>query len=860
MKWGGNMKWVGKMKVLRIAVLNIKKKKKEVLSLSVLIFLSVLFLNTGIHLMSGIENLYDRRTEQLQEAHNCVLLKNENFKPEYLDFYLEDERVEQAEVKNVVYLSEPKTVYEGGEFSQIAFFADLTETGNIGKVRIKESEVIPKEKAIYVPNSLKGYGFKIGKEIQFNTDSNLFTFTVAGFYETTFFGIVNVGGFQYYLPHESYQALEEEVGSSKCIVARCKNAADSSDVQKDFNLKAVNAATGTQPYSVIMEFSYDGMRMAYSYLGVLCASLFVGFAVIIALISLLVIRFRIQNNIEGSMVEIGALQALGYRRNEVAGVFAAEFVLTSAASALAATVFSYLLLSLAGNKIGEMLGLTWEFFWHIKGDILCILLLCGMVLLLSALSAGKVKKYPPVVAFNKGMEGHSFKKNYFPLEKGGRSFYFNLAGKEWMSAKRQNIMIFFCMAGVTFAMVFGALLFHTFSMNTETLSQMIGMEFSDIMLTLTQGTDAEEIAREIENMDGVKKTGLFKRTFMQLEGKQINVDIYDDYSKLETENVYEGRFPAYENEIVLTGTIAKELGKKIGDFVTMNYNGYQYDYLVTGLTQTMNNMGLIVKMTEAGGKRICPTLQFDQINLYLEEGEESSLMVEKLNEKFGVSVEAVGKGDTEKKQEDGTKEKSQKELVYEAVKNTAEEKIARLMKQYGVDSVDYSVLIDGVMISGNSRKYRIQSITDMNNIFSASIASYGVMFAAMAVVILLATLLIISLMLSLIIKSMLIQRKVEYGSMKALGFTTRQLMFQIAGSFMPTVLLGVPCGAWLGFLFSDHIVTFLFSSAGISRMTFEKPVILFAGIIAGLIVYAFAMAMYHAYKVRKITVYELLTD
>lgn len=847
------------MKVLRIAVLNIRKKKKEAFSVGILVFLSVLFFNTGIHLMCGIGSLFDSRAGALKEAHNCVVLKKEDYKKEYLDFYLEDERVEQAEVRDTIYLSEPKTAYKGGEFAQVAFFSDLEEERKIGRVQLAESETVSKESAIYIPNSLKGYGFKTGEEIQFHSDSNIFTYTVAGFYETTFFGIVNVGGFQYYLPHEAYQKLQEEVGSAKLILARCKNAMDSSAVQSDFSKKAIAAATGTQPYSVIMEFSYEGMKMAYSYLGVLCASLFVGFAVIIALISLLVIHFRIQNNLESSIVEIGALQALGYKKREVAGIFAAEFVLISLAAAWTGTVFSYLLLSFAGGKIAQQTGLTWIFFWHIKTDLLCVLFICGMILLITVLSVKKVKKYPPVVAFRKGIEGHSFKKNYFPLEKGRKSFYLYLAGKEWLCGRRQNFMLLCCMAGVTFAMVFGALLFYTFSLSSETLSQMIGMEFSDIMVSLTQGTDAEKTALEIEKIEGVKKTGLFKRVYMQVEGRQINVDIYDDFEKLETENVYEGRFPVYENEIVLTGTLAKETGKTIGDFVAVNYNGCQYEYLITGLTQTMNNMGLIVKMAEAAGKRICPGFQYDQINIYLEEGMENSDMVEKLNEKFGVSVETAGKGipaDRHREEFKGTQE----EQVYEAVKNTAEEKIARLMKQYGVDSVDYSVLVDGVMISGNSRKYRIKSITDMTEIFEASLVSFGMMFGVMAGVILLAILLIISLMLSLMIKSMLIQKKVQYGSLKALGFTTKELMFQITCSFMPSVLIGVPCGALLGYLFSEKIVTVLFSSAGVSRMSFEKPLLLFAGIIAGLVIYAFGMAMFHAGKVRNISVYELLTN
>ncbi|WP_019244012.1 MULTISPECIES: FtsX-like permease family protein [Bacillus] len=53
------------------------------------------------------------------------------------------------------------------------------------------------------------------------------------------------------------------------------------------------------------------------------------------------------------------------------------------------------------------------------------------------------------------------------------------------------------------------------------------------------------------------------------------------------------------------------------------------------------------------------------------------------------------------------------------------------------------------------------------------------------------TVLAVSLILYLIIKTMIIKHKRELGILKALGYTTFQLITQITLSFLPVVIVGV---------------------------------------------------------------------
>ncbi len=83
------------------------------------------------------------------------------------------------------------------------------------------------------------------------------------------------------------------------------------------------------------------------------------------------------------MGSIGVLEALGYRSREISGAY----------------IYEYLLLSLLGILIGGLLMLLMLTFVTALGK------------------AGKIKKYPPVVAFRKGIKTHHFGRNVFPIEK-----------------------------------------------------------------------------------------------------------------------------------------------------------------------------------------------------------------------------------------------------------------------------------------------------------------------------------------------------------------------------------------------------------------------------------------------------------
>jgi putative ABC transport system permease protein len=102
-------------------------------------------------------------------------------------------------------------------------------------IPIEEDTSIPKNKAIYVPIMLKSYNLSVGDNYELTYKGKTYSFIVAGFFETNYYGTVSSGYLKYYLPNESYETLYSDVGRATILSARFKAAdEDIESVSEEF--------------------------------------------------------------------------------------------------------------------------------------------------------------------------------------------------------------------------------------------------------------------------------------------------------------------------------------------------------------------------------------------------------------------------------------------------------------------------------------------------------------------------------------------------------------------------------------------------------------------------------------------------
>lgn len=135
---------------------------------------------------------------------------------------------------------------------------------------------------------------------------------------------------------------------------------------------------------------------------------------------------------------------------------------------------------------------------------------------------------------------------------------------------------------------------------------------------------------------------------------------------------------------------------------------------------------------------------------------------------------------------------------------------------------------------------------------------YITLMTVIVIAILVLSVIIIVFVLYILIRTMLNNKMRDYGIMKALGFTTGQLILQTAFTFMPAAALSAAVGLSIGCVVINPILSLFFGTLGVLKCTFAVPAGAIAAAGAGMVLFTFAMACLLSLRVRKITPKALL--
>jgi len=161
------------------------------------------------------------------------------------------------------------------------------------------------------------------------------------------------------------------------------------------------------------------------------------------------------------------------------------------------------------------------------------------------------------------------------------------------------------------------------------------------------------------------------------------------------------------------------------------------------------------------------------------------------------------------------------------------------------------------------KSYYGSAITEpinVDEILEGQIRSYVTITSLLAVVVLLITGVIVFLILYFVIKTMISRRRRRFGVQKALGYTTYQIMQQIALSFLPVALGGSLIGVIMGSFGINPLITALFRITGIMRFDMIIAYTWLGALCIGLVLLSYAIAMLISYRIRRISAYILVTE
>ena len=844
------------MKILRLSIFNIKKHKKESIILIFLIAVSVLFMNVAIINNKKANIIMDKAFDETESKDAIYIFFEEDYRTEYDAVFEDDERISNIDKFEMLFPNSNASLNrKEADGTLTNFYASfLTEENErkisdfIKETTLSDDELSALEHPIWMPHYVgMNLGYKPGSTFVIEKGGKEYEFQIAGFYESALLSN-DSRSYKCIISDSDYDILAKDLYRMVCFSFDVsegigENYKDSEKFNDEIDKKIEDIAGKSLNQNNINNFD-DKVREADQRASVIeiMMDVLAMISAVVILSAVIVIRHKITNDIDDQMESIGVLEALGYRSREISLAYVYEYLLLSIIGAAVGVIITVLTDPLMTKLVQSFLAHKGSAGFSIINLIVPMIAIIIVVLFTALLRARVIKKYPPVVAFRKGIKTHHFGKNRLSLDKTKSDINLRLGIRNIIRNKKQNVGIFICILLSGISIAFCVMVADIFRDGGSAFKSCCGYESGDFYLIFGPGVTSDEIAKELYSMDEVRKvTDMHVGEAIIAGDVETTVQIvsYKDFK--ETENVFvtKGRLPEHDNEVVLKRTVADNLGYEIGDSIILRGKGIEKSYIITGYTNTINDTVLI---TLDGLNRITPVSEHGMTNVYLKEGTDLDAFRKKIEERYGSSTKNL------------LKEPSPDGTVEERIRAKAEQQMAVLESEYGVTSANYAIKIGDKMITGGTSKLRLMEITTLDSLIESFIGPISRLSEIFSLIITIVVAIIISVILNFLIDSTIRKQRKEFGIEKAMGYTSRNIKKQIVSRIMPIAVPAIIAAVFITIPITEQFEIIAFGGGAEPRYWLLIPA------AVAIMVYVYASAYLSAGKVKKVSVTELMTE
>ncbi|MCR5349598.1 MAG: ABC transporter permease [Acholeplasmatales bacterium] len=161
---------------------------------------------------------------------------------------------------------------------------------------------------------------------------------------------------------------------------------------------------------------------------------------------------------------------------------------------------------------------------------------------------------------------------------------------------------------------------------------------------------------------------------------------------------------------------------------------------------------------------------------------------------------------------------------------------------------EYKELYDG----------KITQMISFDEIATSALGTFKTLSRLLVLITIIISISNIGLVLYILLRSLIYKRRFEYGILKAIGFTSRQLVLQNIMAFLPLIVIGTVVGCIINYFLMNPMFTLAMNSFGIMKCTLLMPIDLI--IICGIfLIIISALTIYlMSRRIKKIEPYKLL--
>lgn len=504
-----------------------------------------------------------------------------------------------------------------------------TETGFQEKISLKQGE-------IGVPISYQSlYDCKLGDTLYLKTSEASKGYKIKYFFEDPFVGSAMMGIKVILLNPSDLTELRQLSQTDEYLklghILNIFQAKDSKLNYLEFE-KAINLDTGVEGYAR----SALGIEAAQNYMlltNIFCGIL-VSFIILLLIVAVIVMSHSINSSIELEYVNLGILKAVGFTQKKLGLVLIFQYLLATIMGALIGLPLALPIISIM-NKM--TMPVTCLLISNQLAIFPCVATMLGIMLFLLIIICLKLRRLSaitPIKAISGGRDNIYFSSRMeLPIHKKGMNFWMALRqltsnGKQYISAGIITALLIFFLVMIS-------------NMGTWVgkdgggLIKMFSCTDSDLEIDYGETDLQGEVEQIIQSSSDILSSYESSSSYLLMDGFKIYTYMISDSKQFNT--ILEGRTCQYDNEILITKSVAKDLKLDIGETVTITNGENKGEYMISGIFQSGNDMGTNIAMNNVGFEKL--TDNFHSYQEYiLEDKQVVSTLVEQLNNQFGDDI------------------------------------------------------------------------------------------------------------------------------------------------------------------------------------------------------------------------------
>ncbi len=625
-----------------LAKKNLKKKKGDVAVLLILTSLATLLLYTSISALTQTSQVIEAAFEKAHTAH-LFFMTNAGHQEEIKEILTRQPETVEYECSPCIYARDTsyrKDLKEDKiDFSFV--IGNGEEERTIGCLGEQAKEMAYED--ILMPYYMKS-SVSIGDHFYLTLEEKEFEFVVAGYTEDPLFATpLNMSSYSVYISQDYWEKILKECPDLEKSMyqqhkVRLRDGASSADFDEKVSpilAKEIPELSNTVNVGMNGETMISGVAMMSNIsMGVILI-----FSMLLLAVAWMIVWFDVRNFMERNLKNIGIQKASGFTLRQLSMVSIFESSLISVSGIVIGLMLGAASARLIGQIQGVMLGLSWN-----QGFSFVAAISSGAFVFLNvaAATAGAFRSYRKLTvldALRGGIYSHNFRKNHLSLEKSRLPLPLALACKYVLGEKKKNLSVFLIVVLLSFATCTGFGMYQNFALDTDYLKRMVGIETGNVLLS---GEEMTKTGAELETWEEVEQILYYNSASVHISNGEkehtLNCDIWKEPKLLENEMLLRGRLPEYENEIVLSAGAARQLGVELGDAVYVEGASERLLYLVSGIDQKINNLGIKSMMNEKGARRLNSMSQdeelYTMLYLFTREGVTYQQMEEKLQKEY----------------------------------------------------------------------------------------------------------------------------------------------------------------------------------------------------------------------------------